>query len=120
METVSQDSLKHSLIYETIINVLSESGPMLSEEELGKISEEISDHIRTEEEMIRKIESILNENVENKVIEFLLKSILKDEYYHHSLLKRVHEMIIRKETLTESEIWDLIWQDVGFHGTPGG
>ncbi len=75
--------------------MLTNPGPMISEEEADKVSKEITDHIETEKEMIENVESILDKGVENKAIDFLLRSILKDEYYHHALLKRVYEMVAR-------------------------
>ncbi|MEM0049202.1 MAG: hypothetical protein QW424_04785 [Candidatus Bathyarchaeia archaeon] len=50
----------------------------------------------------------------------LLTAILADERRHHELLKRVLEIIIRGETITEDEWWEFIWRNVPFHGAPGG
>ena len=50
----------------------------------------------------------------------VLQYILDDERRHHELLKKIHELIIEKETLTEQDIWDLAWKDVPWHGGPGG
>jgi hypothetical protein len=38
-----------------------------------------------------------------KAVKFLLEAILKDEVFHHSLLKNVLEMIVRRESFTESD-----------------
>ncbi len=70
--------------------------------------------------MIRVVSNVLKEGVEDKAVKFLLEAILKDEVYHHALLKRVHEMIVKRETLTESYIWEMIWKDTTYHGAPGG
>ncbi len=117
---VSQDSIKHSLIYRAIVELLKGPGPMLSEEEAQVIAEEIERHIKVEEEMIKSVTKILESGIDNKAIEFLIKAILKDEHYHHALLRRVYDMIVLRETLTESEMWDLVWKDALYHGTPGG
>jgi len=50
----------------------------------------------------------------------LLSAILEDEKRHHALLKSVVKIIVRGETITEEEWWDLLWKNVPFHGTPGG
>ena len=60
--------------------------------------------------------TILHNNKEKVVV----KAILNDEIRHHQLLKRIHEMIVEKEALTEQDIWDWTWQDSLFHGSRGG
>ncbi|MEM1796349.1 MAG: ferritin-like domain-containing protein [Zestosphaera sp.] len=120
MTAVAQDSLKHSMIYEAIAELLKEERPMISETELDEIASEIEHHIRTEEEMIKYLREVLEKGVENKAMKFFLETLLRDELYHHALLKQVLEMIVRKEALTESNLWELVWREAMFHGTPGG
>jgi len=50
----------------------------------------------------------------------LLNAILEDEKRHHELLKRVLEILVKGETITEEEWWDVLWRNVPFHGSPGG
>lgn len=120
MMAVAQDSLKHSMIYDVLAELFREERSMIDEAELAKIGDEIEHHIRTEEEMIEYLKNLLNSKAGNKATKFLLEALLKDEFYHHALLKRVHEMIIRKEAFTESDLWEFVWKDVAFHGAPGG
>lgn len=120
MEAVSQDSYKHSLIYNAIAKMLTEEAPLISYLESDTVGREINEHIQTEKKMIETLVDILNEGVENKAIKFLLESILRDELFHHALLKHIYEIVIKREALTESDIWDMIWKDAFSHGTPGG
>jgi rubrerythrin len=120
MRAVAQDSIKHSLIYKSIVSLMGEKGPMISEDERDRIAEEIERHIKVEEVMIKMVSEALSKGVESSVVEFLLRSILKDEYYHHSLLKNIYEAIVSNESLTESDIWEMVWRDAAYHGTPGG
>lgn len=120
MNAVAQDSLKHSMMYEAMTELLKEERPMISEDELNTIASEIEYHIKTEEDMIKYLKEVLEKGVKNKAVKFFLEVLLRDELYHHALLKQVHEMIIRRETFTESDLWELIWKEATFHGTPGG
>jgi hypothetical protein len=43
-----------------------------------------------------------------------------DEKRHHAMLKAVLEIIVRAETITEDEWWELLWEGAPFHGAPGG
>jgi hypothetical protein len=56
----------------------------------------------------------------NDRIKFLLESILEDEKRHHDLLNLVMGIIVKGETITDEEWWDLMWKYVPFHGAPGG
>ena len=58
--------------------------------------------------------------VKNEKIKLLLNAILEDEKRHHELLKRVLEILVKGETITEEEWWDVLWRNVPFHGSPGG
>lgn len=120
MMAVAQDSIKHSIIYEVLAELFREERPVIDEAELIRIGDEIEQHIRTEEEMIKYLKNLINSETGNKATKFLLETLLRDEFYHHALLKRVHEMIIRKEAFTESDLWEFVWKDVAFHGAPGG
>jgi hypothetical protein len=72
-----------------------------------------------EAELIKKIERTMP-TVENAKVKFLLNIILMDEKRHHAMLKTVLEMIVRAETITEDEWWELLWEGSPFHGAPGG
>jgi rubrerythrin len=79
----------------------------------------VEKHIRIEAELIKKISDVLPE-VENNKEKLLLTAILADEKRHHELLKQVLEILVRGETITEEDWWDILWKNVPFHGAPGG
>jgi len=79
----------------------------------------VEKHIQIEAELIKKLEKELP-TIENKKVAFLLNSILMDERRHHALLKEVLEIIVRAETITEEDWWKMLWEEVPFHGAPGG
>jgi len=92
---------------------------LIDEADYNIIAGEINEHIETESEMIKTVEDLLS-NVDDRAMKFILEYILKDEHIYHAVLVRVKEMMIKRETLSESELWDLIWKDALYHGTPGG
>ena len=118
MEAVAQDSYKHALIYEALSRMVVEGKePPISEDEAYEIRKEIEDHIRTEAEMIRRVEEILDKGVGDKAVEFLLQVILRDEVFHHAVLKKVEEAIVSKEVMRDTD-WDLVWKDAVSHRIP--
>lgn len=116
---ISLDSAKHAEMYSAAIKLLAGAVPALSQEHLDEQKELVERHIRIESELIEKLKHILK-NVESEKIRLLLNAILSDERRHHELLKKVLEVLVRGETITEKDWWDALWRDVPYHGTPGG
>jgi len=69
--------------------------------------------------MISTLNKLFGE-VDDKRITYLFKYILDDEVKHHKLLLNILDLIVKKEVLTEKDVWDYLWKEVPFHGTPGG
>ena len=116
---ISLDSVKHAEMYASAINLLTSVPQALSQEHLDKQRELVEKHIRLEAELIKKISKIIP-SIENEKVKLLLNAILADEKRHHELLKSVLEILVRGETITEEDWWDVLWKNVPFHGAPGG
>jgi len=119
LKGISLDSVKHAEMYGAAINLLTSVPPALTQEHLDKQRELVERHIRLEAELIEKIGKTMP-SIENKKVELLLNAIMMDEKRHHELLKRVLEILVRGETITEEDWWDVLWKNVPFHGAPGG
>ncbi|MEM3579196.1 MAG: hypothetical protein QXL54_03110 [Candidatus Bathyarchaeia archaeon] len=119
LKGISLDSLKHAEMYDAALKLLTTTQQALAQEHLDKQRSLVEKHIRVEAELIKKISDILP-TVENKKVKLLLTAILADEKRHHELLKEVLEIIVRGETITEEDWWDILWKNVPFHGAPGG
>ncbi|MBC7130153.1 ferritin-like domain-containing protein [Candidatus Bathyarchaeota archaeon] len=119
LKGISLDSVKHAEMYSSAITLLTTVPQALSQEQLDKQRSLVEKHIRIEAELIKKISEVLP-TVENDKVRLLLEAILADEKRHHALLKKVLEILVRGETITEDEWWDILWKNVPFHGAPGG
>jgi rubrerythrin len=86
---------------------------------LDKQRKLVEKHIEMEAELIKKLDKVIP-TIENDKVKLLLNAILADEKRHHELLKVVLNIIVRGETLTEEDWWELLWKNVPFHGAPGG
>ena len=116
---ISLDSVKHAEMYDSALTLLTTVPQALSQEQLDKQRSLVEKHISIEAELIKKISDVLPE-VENNKVKLLLTAILADEKRHHELLKQVLEILVRGETITEEDWWDILWKNVPFHGAPGG
>jgi rubrerythrin len=119
LRSISLDSVKHAEMYAAAGELLTTVSWALSHEDLGGQRALVEKHIRIEEELIEKIGKVLPV-VEDEKVRLLLNAILSDEKRHHELLKMLLEIIVQKETITEEDLWDLLWKGVPFHGSPGG
>jgi rubrerythrin len=119
LKGISLDSLKHAEMYDAALRLLTTTQQALAQEHLDEQKSLVEKHIRIEAELIKKISDVLP-TVEDKKVKLLLTAILADEKRHHELLKEVLEIIVRGETITEADWWDILWKNVPFHGAPGG
>jgi rubrerythrin len=119
LKGISLDSVKHAELYSAAVTLLTDVSPALKQENLDEQRALVEKHIRMEEELIKKLEKIMP-TIENKKVQLLLNSILIDERRHHALLKTVLEIIVHGETITEADWWKMLWENVPFHGAPGG
>ncbi|HSQ53069.1 MAG TPA: ferritin-like domain-containing protein [Acidobacteriota bacterium] len=116
---ISLDSLKHAQMYSSAITLLTSVPQALTEGNLDKQKELVKKHIELEVEVIQKLHEIIP-LVKNEKVKLLLNAILEDEKRHHALLQKVLNILVKGETITDKDWWDVIWENVPFHGTPGG
>ena len=119
LKGISLDSVKHANMYASALKLLKSVSQALTQENLDKQRELVKEHILMEAELIKRINKVIP-TVENEKVRLLLNAILMDEERHHELLKRVLEILVRGETITEEDWWDVLWKNVPFHGAPGG
>lgn len=115
---ISLDSLKHAEMYSSAINLLTSVPQALTEKNLDKQKELVKKHIQLEALVIQKLHEIIP-SVQNEKIKLLLNAILEDEKRHHTLLQRILEILVKGETITDKEWWDVMWENAPFHGAPG-
>jgi rubrerythrin len=119
LKGISLDSVKHAEMYGSAVTLLTSVSKALTQENLDRQKDLVEKHIQLEAELIEKISKVLP-SVKDKKVKLLLSAILTDEKRHHELLKKVLEILVKGETITEADWWDILWKDVPFHGAPGG
>src|SRR5271157_1979825 len=119
LKGVSLDSIKHAELYISAVTLLTAASTALTQDNLDEQRKLVEKHIEIESELIKKLEKMIP-NIDNSKVVFLLNSILADERRHHEMLKMVLEIIVHGETITEDDWWKLLWENAPFHGAPGG
>ena len=108
---ISYDSLKHAEMYRSAGELLTEARPALDEEQLDAQMALVARHIEMEEGVIARLEEMMP-GIENEKVSFILNAIIEDERRHHSVLKKVEELLVKGETVTEDDWWDAAFGDV--------
>lgn len=119
LKGISLDSVKHADMYKAAIELLTGVPPALTQEHLDKQTDLVKEHIKLEKKVIEKIEKAMP-SIESDEVRLLLNSILSDERRHHELLNKILKILVRGETITEEDWWDILWREVPYHGAPGG
>ena len=119
LKGVSLDSVKHAELYSAALTLLTQASTALNQGNLDEQRELIKKHIEIEAKLIKVLQEKIPK-IENEKVVFLLKAILEDECRHHAMLKMVLEIIVHGETMTEADWWKMLWENVPFHGAPGG
>jgi rubrerythrin len=118
LKGMALDSSKHAAIYRAAEQVVKVA-PALTESEFDELRKVIKWHIENESKVIKRLEDAVK-RTQNKKIKFLLRSIAADEKRHHKLLDAIMDIVVKGETITDDEWWEVLWKNVPFHGSPGG
>ena len=116
---ISMDSNKHATLLKSLKKAVEGPTPFISTEERNKIAKGIEKHIQMEATAIETYGELV-EKSDNEQVKTIAAMIREDEKRHHKLLKEMHKLVVEPETLTEDMIWDMIWKDSPWHGSPGG
>jgi rubrerythrin len=106
MQILLIDSLKHAKILEIILSILK--APKLESSEISEVAQHLKDHVDEEKEMMENFENIVDK-VEDQKIRFLLENIITDEKRHHSIVKRISELVVDSET-SDDAWWDFLYR----------
>jgi rubrerythrin len=116
---ISQDSKKHASLLKSLKRAVEGPTPFISSGERNEIKAGIEKHIELEQMAVDTYKQ-LAEGSENKQVKTIALTIREDELRHHALLKELHKIIVEPETLTEDMLWDIMWKDTPWKGSPGG
>jgi rubrerythrin len=108
LETIIHDSMKHAALCQALIDVEAGAAPTTLDVDMAtalELHQSIKRHARAEEDMIRRLEDILAQAMDDRV-QAILSHMLQDERRHHSTLQRLSNLIDR-DTAAYDEYLDL-------------
>ena len=110
LKAISLDSVKHAELYSAALKLLEGAVPDVAQEltsaDVDEQRQLIERHIQMEMELMKTLENLVPE-LQNEKLVLLLKVILEDEQRHHGLLKKILQILVKREVVSE-EWWDIL------------
>lgn len=115
ISSVMIDSKKHAGLYKVAAMISEGKSLAITKEEYDILEAKLKLHIEKEKEMLEAV-SLLLEEVEDERIKKILIKIYEDELMHHPFMTSFLELVLKRETMSEQDIWDMLFRDLPTHG----
>jgi len=115
IQSVMVDSKKHAGLYKAAAYIVEGRSLAITDVEYEELEKRLRRHIEKEQEMLDAAKQLLEE-VEDERVQKLLIMIYEDDLMHHPFLESFLETILKRETITEEDIWDMLFRDLPTHG----
>jgi len=117
IETIALDSKKHAILYRTAAYILERRNLSITDIQYEGLEKSLKNHIETEEVMIQKVKELALK-VDDKGAKNLLTEIYSDEVRHHPFMKNLLELVLKGQTITEEDVYNMVFRDLPTHGAP--
>ena len=109
------DSKKHAGLYKAAQAIAEGRSLSITKEEYDILEEKLKLHIQKEKEMLDAV-SDLQKEVKDERIKKILAMIYDDEVRHHPFMTTFLDLVLKRETISEQDIWDQLFRDLPTHG----
>ena len=115
IRSIMVDSKKHAGLYKAAAYIMEGRSLSITDVEYESLEKKLRLHIEKEQEMLEAVKQLIDE-VKDERVQKLLIMIYEDELMHHPFLESFLEAILKRETITEEDIWDMLFRDLPTHG----
>jgi len=113
--SIMVDSKKHAGLYKAAAYIVEGRSLAITDVEYEALEKKLRLHIEKEQEMLEAAKQLIDEVKDERVQKLLIK-IYEDELMHHPFLESFLEAILKREMITEEDIWDMLFRDLPTHG----
>jgi hypothetical protein len=113
--SIMVDSKKHAGLYKAAAYTVEGRSLSITDVEYEALEKKLRLHIEKEQEMLEAVKQLIDEVKDERVQKLLIK-IYEDELMHHPFLESFLEAILKREMITEEDIWDMLFRDLPTHG----
>lgn len=115
ISSIMIDSRKHAGLYKVAAYIMEGKSLSLMEEEFVELEKNLKLHIEKEEEMLDAVKVIMDE-VEDERVKKILMMIQDDEEMHHPFMVAFLDVVLKRELISEQDVWDMLFRDLPTHG----
>ena len=115
IQSVMIDSKKHAGLYKAAQMLAEGRSLAITEEEYETLENKLKLHIEKENEMLEAVKQLIDEVKDERIKKLLIK-IYDDELMHHPFMTSFLELVLKRETISEQDIWDMLFRDLPTHG----
>lgn len=113
--SIMVDSKKHAGLYKTAAYIMEGKSLSIMDLEFEELEKHLKLHIEKEQEMIDAAKGLMDE-VKDERVNKILTWIYEDELFHHPMLKVLLDVVLKRETISEEDVWDMVFRDLPTHG----
>ena len=117
IEAIAYDSKKHAVLYRTAAYLVDGKNLSVIDIKYEDLEKSLKKHIETEEKMLKKVKELIGK-VENIGAKNLLTEIYADEVSHHPFMKKLLELVLKGEAITEEDVFNMLFRDLPTGGAP--
>jgi hypothetical protein len=115
IESIMVDSRKHAGLYMTAAHIAEGKSLSIMDLKFEELEKSLRLHIEKEQEMIDAAKALMEE-VKDVRIRKILAWIYEDELLHHPMMTVLLDVVLKRETITEQDVWDMVFRDLPTHG----
>ena len=115
IQSIMVDSKKHAGLYKAAAYIVEGRSLAITDIEYEELEKKLRQHIEKEQEMLEAAKQLIDE-VEDERVQKLLIKIYEDELMHHPFLESFLETVLKRELITEEDIWNMLFRDLPTHG----
>jgi hypothetical protein len=117
IEAIALDSKKHAVLYRTAAYILEGKSLSIIDIKFDELIASLEKHVETEEKMLKKVKEMIMK-VDNEGAMNLLIEIYSDEVSHHPFMRNLLELVLKGETITEEDVFNMLFRDLPTGGAP--
>ena len=117
IEAVALDSKKHATLYRAAAHIVEGKSLAIIDIKYDDMEKGLKEHIEVEEKMLKKVKEYIKK-VDNEGAKNILKGIYNDELAHHPFMKQLLELVLKGDTLTEEDVFNMLFRDLPTGGAP--
>ena len=117
IEAIAFDSKKHAVLYRTAAYLVDGKNLSIIDIKFEDMEKRLREHIETEDKMLKRVKELINK-VENEGAKRLLVEIYGDEVSHHPFMNQLLELILKSESITEEDVFNMLFRDLPTGGAP--